>query len=67
MEKLSKLTKSEDRLVGAETLVETKRISRSVEVGQMHTTVYLGGVSMGVRQLLSVAEDNDARASQRGI
>ena len=72
--RLDKLTQSEDRLVGAETLVETKRTARMMSVVQVsmgentakleHLAVSTSEVSAGVGQVLDVLEESKAQAMQ---
>jgi len=72
--KLDKLTQSEDLLVGAETLVETKKTSRNVEAVQVtltETTAQLSQMSLtqldmyqGLSQILSSLQEQKADAKE---
>ncbi|KAK4548205.1 hypothetical protein LTR36_010074 [Oleoguttula mirabilis] len=72
--KLDKLTQGEDRLVGAETLVETKKTGRNVQDVQStltETTKHLSQltvtqteVSQGVGQILSAMENQAAQIKE---
>ncbi|KJX96870.1 hypothetical protein TI39_contig597g00002 [Zymoseptoria brevis] len=74
MTRLEKLTSSEDRLVGAETLVQAKRTGHNVEAVQMtltETTVDLQEMSLtqnqmahGVGQILNTLEDSRGKVKQ---
>lgn len=71
--KLDKLTLSEDRLVSAETLVETKRTARGVDAVQIsvtdntaklsHLAISTHEMSVGVSQILNVLEESTAQAT----
>ena len=63
--KLDKLTRSEDLLVGAETLVETRHTARGVEAVQVsmkELTISTNEVTAGVGQILNVLEESKAQA-----
>lgn len=74
MGKLDKLTESEGRLVGAETLVEAKRTGRNVEAVQVtltENTIQLSQLTMtqnemsqGVDQILNAIEGQNAEAQE---
>lgn len=74
MSKLEKLTSSEDQLVGAETLVQTKRTGKDVEAVQVtltQTTVHLeemniaqNQMAQGVGQILSVLEETKLQSKK---